>query len=117
MEQYLTEVFGDKNASSWFASFTFILMGVIISMGIVVSNRNKNKVDTPYKFNWKFLFQDNLIRFIASLFICFAIVRFGETYTGEELILPACLSLGLVSDQLLIFAEKWQNKARKKFNK
>ena len=109
---YLVELLGKKSLLVWTTSFTFVLIGVLISLRLAAYKRDKASNNTPTVFNWKFLFRDNIIRTLGSIFVTFAIIRFGEEFTGRELSYFWCLILGLCFDQVLVFVESWQRKGR-----
>lgn len=115
IENYLIELLGEKPIVVWATSFTFVLIGVLISLPIAAQKRDKKSSNTPTKFNVPFLFRDNIIRVLGSIFMTFAIIRFGEEFTGKELDYFGCLLLGLSFDQVLVFVEAWQRKGRETF--
>lgn len=109
---YLAEILGDKPVAIWLASFTFIIIGVIVSLRLSASKRNRDSKTTPYRFTWKFLFRDNISRFIGSVFVAFSIVRFGEELFNFHFGNFGCFLLGLCFDQTYKALIEWQKKAR-----
>ena len=115
LESYLLEVLGEKSLATWLASFTFIVIGVIVSLRLSAYKRDVDSVNTPYKFKWNFLFRDNISRFIGSIFVAFSVVRFGEELTNITIGSFGSFLLGLCFDQIYKFLVDWQNKAREVF--
>lgn len=112
LNEYFIGLLGNRTIVGWLLAFTFILVGVIISLCIQSMQRDKLSKSTPYKWNFWFLLRDNFTRFIGSVFIAFALVRFGEEITGKYLSDIGCFTLGLCFDMAFVFIEKWQAKAR-----
>lgn len=112
---YLSELLGSRSVAVWLASFTFILIGVIVSLRISARDRNKLSPNTPEKFNWWFLIRDNISRTIGSIFVAFSLVRFGEELAGITMNYFGCFLLGLCFDQVYKLLIDWQKKGRDKF--
>ncbi len=112
LNEYLLELLGTKSIVNWAASFTFIVVGVIVSLRLSAYKRDKDSPNTPYTFNLLFLIRDNISRLIGSVFVAFAIVRFGEHLLGITIGYEYCFVLGLCFDQAYKLLIEWQNKAR-----
>jgi hypothetical protein len=115
LEAYLLEVLGEKSLAIWLASFTFIVVGVIVSLRLSAYKRDVESNNTPYKFNWGFLFRDNFSRFIGSIFVAFSVLRFGEELVGISIGYFGSFLLGLCFDQIYKLLIDWQSKARDVF--
>ena len=115
IEAYLSEVLGEKSLATWLASFTFIVIGVIVSLRLSAYKRDVESPNTPIKFKWSFLLRDNISRFIGSIFVAFSIVRFGEELVNITIGSFGSFLLGLSFDQVYKLLVDWQNKAREVF--
>lgn len=115
IDEYLIEILGDKSLATWLASFTFVLIGSIVSLRVIAFTRDKTSDTTPYKFNLWFMFRDNAPRLIGSIFVAFSFIRFGEQLTGKVFNDFMCFVLGLAFDVALYFLAEWSKKARDKF--
>ena len=112
VNEVITELLGSYKASFYITYLLFLVIGILASLKFSSLSRDKSSPSTPFKFSWKFLVQDNLIRFLGSIAIVFLSIRLGEdlfgyipTYTGATL-------MGLGFDQTLGLLQKVQLKAR-----
>ena len=88
-------------------SLVFALIGVIISLLIHASNRDKDSVRTPYKWSWLFLFSDNAKRLLLNLILIIIALRFYPELFGKEITQWSSLLLGVSFDKI---AELLRNK-------
>lgn len=112
LEVYLSELLGNRSVAVWLVCFTFILIGVVVSLIISSRERNKDSPNTPYKFSFKFLVRDNILRILGSVLIAFTIIRFGEDMVGMHIGYFGAFLMGLCFDQLVKIIADWQKKAR-----
>lgn len=113
-DEFLGHFLGDLSLATYAAALAMAFLGNIISIRLHAEKRDKLATDTPYKFSWGFLLQDNLLRLISGLIMGFVIFRFFPFALGEDLIMLWAAALGLASDNLVYFFEKLQSKARKR---
>jgi hypothetical protein len=118
MEQFLNEVIaellGSYKASFYITYFIFVFFGVMISLRIHASSRDKYSDNTPSKFSWKFLVQDKLTRLIGSLAAVFVVIRIGQDLFNVIPTYATAIAMGLGFDQVFGLFEKLQFKARDK---
>lgn len=112
LETYLSELLGNRSVAVWLVCFTFIIIGVLLSLIVSAKERNKDSPNTPYKFSFKFLVHDNILRILGSVLIAFTVIRFGEDMVGAHIGYFGSLLMGLCFDQLVKFIAEWQKKAR-----
>lgn len=115
VDSFSVEVLGNKSIAVWLASFTFVLIGVIVSLRLSSLKRNKDSPNTPIKFSLLFLIRDNILRGLGSLFVAFSVIRFSEELLQIQFTYFFCFTLGACFDQALIFVHKWQKAARDNF--
>lgn len=112
INEVLLELLGNYKLSFYIANFIFVLLGVLISVRLHAFSRDKSSKNTPYKFSWKFLVQDNLIRIITSMATVFVVIRLGSDLLGLTPTYPLAVIMGLSFDQILIQLQKIELKAR-----
>lgn len=115
IDKIVTNLLGAYTFDFYVVYFLFVVVGVFLSLSVAVLFRNKNSVDTPYKFSSKFLWKDNKHRVIASVLTVFLSVRFApELYRGEPTYFTGFL-LGGCLDQAIYWLGQIQRSGRAKF--
>lgn len=112
INEVIAELLGSYKASFYITYFIFVLFGVLISLRIHASSRDKTSENTPNAFSWKFLIQDNLIRGISSLTVVFVMIRLGQDMFDVVPTYVSAIAMGLGFDQVIGLFEKIQFKAR-----
>lgn len=115
LTEYLFSILGDKSLAGWAAAFTFVFIGVVVSLRVSVGTRDKSSPNTPTSFNFKFLVQDNVLRILGSLFVTFSCIRFGEELFNITMNAWGCFLLGFFFDRAFSVLKEWQNKGRDVF--
>lgn len=118
MENFWNELthhlLGDYSLALYAAGFIFTAIGALISLRLHAAKRDKLSPNTPYKFSWTFMIQDNILRLISGCLMVFAVFRFAPDLLKQDLSMLLALLLGLVSDNLVYIFQKIQDGARKK---
>lgn len=104
---------GNQDLPTYFAYFIFALIGAIISLYVKSLKRDKDSSNTPDKFSWRFLLQDNLLRLIASFLLSFIAFRFSTEFIGSEITMWAAVLIGATTDRLAGLFQALQDQARK----
>jgi len=112
MEKFLSLFLGTTDIPTYLAAAVFALIGAIISLRIKASKRDKLSDNTPYKFSWKFLLQDNLQQLISGILLTFLAFRFCNEIYGQELTMKLAVFIGFGFNELSGIVEKWQSGAR-----
>jgi len=115
INEVLGEVLGSYKASFYISYFIFVMLGIIVSLRVNALSRDKTSNNTPYKFSWTFLFQDNLQRWLGSLAFVFLTIRLGVELWNVVPEYYTAVLMGLAFDQALIGVKKLQDKSRKMF--
>lgn len=114
LNEVLSELLGSYKASLYITYFIFVMLGIIVSLRVASLGRDKMSNNTPYKFSFGFLIQDNILRVLGSLAFVFLSIRLGvELFNVVPEYYSATL-MGLGFDQSLLLAKKWQDLAREK---
>lgn len=112
INEVIAELLGSYRASFYITYFIFVMIGIIISLRLHATSRDKDSKATPFKFSWKFLFQDNLIRMISSICFVFVAIRLGSDLWQVVPTYSSAIAMGLGFDQAIGLLEKIQFKAR-----
>jgi hypothetical protein len=96
----LMRLLGDISILNYIVLSIFILIGIMASIRIDASKRNRLSPDTPFNFNFRFLFLDNIKRLLKSFLTIFLIIRFGEDITGKMLTDWGAVLVGVCFDQI-----------------
>lgn len=113
MEKFIQLLLGDNiDISTYAAAFVFALIGAIVSLRFKASKRDKLSSNTPYKFSWRFLIQDNLLQLITGLLLTFLCFRFTDELLGKELTMWLAVLIGFSFNEIAGLFEKLQVKAR-----
>ena len=110
--EILGELLGSYSAAFYISYFIFTFLGVLISLRIHAFQRDKDSKKTPFKFSWKFLVQDNLIRLITSMATVFVVIRLGSELLYIAPSYGMAVVMGISFDQILIQLQKIELKAR-----
>lgn len=114
MEKFLELLLGSHDLPTYAAYFVFAAIGAVISLRIKAMQRDKHSEATPYKFSWRFLIQDNLMRLITGFLLAFITFRFTAPSSDIDALLLSAMGMGIgaSTDRLAGLLEKIQNKAR-----
>lgn len=109
---------GGQDLPTYAAYFIFALIGALCSLYVKSLKRDPSSPNTPSRFSWKFLLQDNLMRLVAGFMFSFIAFRFAPEFIGAKIesidkILLSGLIAGASTDRLAGLFEAIQEKARK----
>lgn len=93
-------IFGTTDISKFSACVFFALVGVVISLLIHSTNRDKDSMRTPFKFRWSVLIDDNSQRILLNLLLILVTLRFCKELTGLDLNMFVSLTIGVMYDKL-----------------
>lgn len=118
MEKFTTLILGTQDFPTYAAYFVFTLIGAIISLYVKSLKRDPDSKNTPRKFSWAFLIQDNFMRLVAGFLLSFIAFRFSTEFIGVEvvsidIIMWSAVLIGASTDRLAGLFEAIQEKARK----
>lgn len=114
--EFVDHLFGGISFATYIVAFLFTAIGAVISLRLHAEKRDKLSPNTPVKFSWTFLIQDNMLRLISGLLMVFILFRFAPQLLKTDLSMLFAVLLGLCSDNLVFLFQKIQDKAREKFN-
>ncbi|MDR2038972.1 MAG: hypothetical protein LBQ60_13700 [Bacteroidales bacterium] len=80
----------------------FVGIGVMLTLLLDISQRDKESPRTPRRWSWPFFWRDNMLRFILNLLVAVALIRFWPDIKGEEISMFYCFCTGLCFDSLYI---------------
>ena len=113
INQVTADLLGSYSAAFYITYSIFVLFGILISLRLQAFGRDKSSPNTPYRFSFSFLVQDNLLRIVSSLAIVFVAIRFGSELFKVEPTYLGALLMGISFDQILIQLQKLELRARK----
>lgn len=103
MSDYFKLILGSTPAATFFAAYTFALIGIFVSLQTHANNRDISSPETPVQFSYKFLALDNLIRLVGSAFTVlltlFIMLRFSVELLGTPLSMLTAFALGFGYDK------------------
>lgn len=103
MNNLFTHLLGTTDIAKFVACVLFALVGVVISLLVHATNRDKNSMKTPYHFSFTFLIADNWQRILLNLLLILVTIRFCKEITGMELNMFVSLIIGVGFDKLAEF--------------
>ena len=106
MKEFIQILIG---ASTWplFAGAMFFALLTSAGMWFFrVKKRDPLSARTPYDFSIWFFVQDNFPRLAGTLIFIFLCIRVSQVWVGPEYIIYFSIGIGLISDQLALFALK-----------
>lgn len=113
MDKFLELLLGDTDLPTYAAYFVFATIGAILSLYVKSLKRDPNSENTPEKFSWLFLIQDNVMRLFAGFLLAFLAFRFGTEFVGSTVTVFSAIFIGASTDRLAGLFENLQNNARK----
>jgi len=113
MQNFLSQLLGSIAAWEYAAGFVFALIGAILSLRLHARTRDKYSDNTPQKFSWRFLVQDNLQRLFTGFLITFVAFRFAPELLNQDFSMFLAFVIGFANDQVAGLIGKIELKARK----
>lgn len=112
MEEFTQNMLGDLSIAGYASGMLMALVGAILMLRINAQNRDKLSENTPYKFSWSFLVQDNLQRLITGFFLTYVTFRFAPQILQNDFSMFTAFLTGAFSDQVAKMISKLEFKAR-----
>lgn len=107
MEELKGHILGEASIPYYIAAFIFSSLAIIVSLYLHSRQRDKLSDRTPYKFSWKFLIWDNLMRVFITLILMFLFFRFSPDVFGKPLSMPIAVAVGFFLSLGLDKAIQW----------
>ena len=112
MDKYLELMLGTTDVPTYLAALSFALIGAIISLRRKAGKRDELSQNTPIKFSWRFLLQDNFQQFFTGVLITFLAFRFSNEFYGQNVTMIFALTIGFGANELAGLPEMFEKKAR-----
>jgi len=106
MKEFFNLFIGNIGGTMFSALFVFAMIGVAINLLMHANSRDQNSPDTPVKFSFKFLLQDNWKRILLGILLIYVSIRFIsilfviDVSGNNELYLFAAVIIGFIYDKL-----------------
>ena len=113
MSQFLNQLLGTTDLPTYAAFFVLAFIGAFTVILIRAKIKYKQSSDTPHRWSWRFLFQDNLINLLIGFFITFIFLRFSNETLKVEPSAWMALLVGATNNELALLFVKFSLKARK----
>ncbi len=113
MKQFLEQLLGTTDLPTYAAWFVLAFIGAITAILIRAKSKYKSSIETPSKWNWGFLIQDNLINLVVGFLITFIFLRFSNETLKMEPTAFGALIIGATNNELALLFIKFSMKARK----
>lgn len=102
---FLEQFLGNLPIGVLIAGFVFAFLGIWLRTLTGAAKRNVAKPTTPDKWSWKYFWDDNVKRFLNSLFtaiiVIFFSIRFVENLTGSGITMFYCVGIGFGLDKAI----------------
>lgn len=108
----MTQLFGTTDLPTYAAALILAMIGAIIHLRIKAMKRDRLSPNTPAKFSFWFMLQDNLQQLFTGILITFAALRFSNELLGQTLTMWLAFLIGLLNNSIAGLIEKLQLKAR-----
>jgi hypothetical protein len=103
MKQY---ILGGVDPTFFAACVFFAAVGIFFVLLMGTNLREKNSVNSPERFSWKYLWSDNARRVYASALATLLTLRFMTELTGWELNQWKSLCVGMMWDGIALFIKQ-----------
>lgn len=100
MEKFLEQLFGTTDLPTYAAWFILAFIGAFAGVLIRAQLKYKNNSETPKKWSWGFLLQDNTLNLIIGFFITFIFIRFSKEMLNMEPTAFGALIIGATNNEL-----------------
>lgn len=105
----LQKFMGSVDLQTFITSFSYALIGVILSLLLQTTTRDVRSENTPFVFSWKFLFKDNIKRIVAGILVIFVTIRFYPDLFGKQITDFLALGIGLGIDKAAEIIKNYTN--------
>ncbi|MBQ0907486.1 hypothetical protein KBJ98_02090 [Flavobacterium sp. F-328] len=113
MNKFLEQILGTNDVPTYLAWFLLAFIGAFTAILIRAKAKYKTSDDTPRKWSWGFLLQDNAINLLLGFFITFIFLRFSQETLKLEPSAWVALLVGATNNELSLLFVKFGLKARK----
>ncbi|WP_281225934.1 hypothetical protein [Flavobacterium aquiphilum] len=113
MKTVLEQLSGATNLLVFLTWFLLAFIGAFIAVIIRAKFNYKYNTDTPYRWSWSFLLQDNLVNLTIGFFISLIFFRFTSQFLQANLNIWLAFILGGASNELALQFVKFSLSARK----
>jgi hypothetical protein len=113
MQKFLEQLLGTTDLPTYAAWFVLAFIGAFTAILIRAKVKFKSNEETPDKWSWKFLIQDNLINLLVGFLITFIFLRFSNETLKMEPTAFGALIIGATNNELALLFMKFSMKARK----
>ena len=113
MQKFLEQLLGTTDLPTYAAWFVLAFIGAFTAILIRAKVNYKSSDETPNRWSWKFLIQDNLINLLVGFFITFIFLRFSNETLKMEPTAFGALIIGATNNELALLFMKFSFKARK----
>lgn len=111
MNEFISEiVLGGYTIIDALGYLWFFIIGYTIYGLNETNDRDKNSVNTPREWSWKFWIADNWKRYIVTILSTYVMFRFYIEIVGHEFSNFEALMMGLIGDGIGANAKKKVNK-------
>jgi len=112
MEKFLATLLGNMELPIFLGYFIIAFLSAFLSL-IIRANRKKNILnDTPDDFSLSFFFRDNILKLLINILTIAFAIRFSNEIMGSEITGWISFLIGLGLNQLVLWIENYQHKAR-----
>lgn len=96
--EIITVIFGDYSLIQLFGFCWFFGIGFILNGLNETDSRDKKSQNTPQKWSWKFWYNDNWKRYLATILSTYILFVFYTELVGHEFTNYEALMLGIIGD-------------------
>jgi hypothetical protein len=109
----LEQLTGTTDLSAYLAWFLLAFIGAFTAIVIRAKSKYKYNDDTPYRWFWSFLLQDNLLNLTIGFFITLTFFRFLNQVLQVEPSIWLAALVGVISNELALLFVKFSFTVRK----
>lgn len=113
MKTILEQLLGTTDLSACLAWFLLTFTGAFTAILIRAKLKCKYSHDTPHRWSWSFLLQDNLLNATIGFFIALTFFRFSNLVLKTESGIGLAPSAGFISNEMALLFVKYSFTARK----
>lgn len=107
LKEFVIYFFGTTDFALVLANFIFGCIGMFIMMLFDIMGRDKTKYK---KFDFKYFWNDNGVRFLLNFFIMLVFIRFTYDFIKEPPTPKSSLMIGFLSDVIVLIVKKRKQK-------
>jgi hypothetical protein len=100
LKTILEQLLGTRDLSAYLAWFLLTFIGALTAIIIRAKFKYKYSYDTPHRWFWSFLLQDNLLNVTIGFLISVAFFRFSNLVLKIEPSIWLASSIGFISNEI-----------------